>query len=567
MVPVKPVRVMDHSQHHNEGTGLKMSSADILIFDVGSTCTKVTAFALEKNAGHCKFRMLGRGQDSTTVEDIEKGLIAARKSLENQNITISSDAIILSSCSAAGGLRMVAMGYMPRVTVKASKEVAMNSGARVLEVLSSAEPSEFRCEVLQEIRPDIILLTGGTDGGNTEAIVEHAEIVVQAVSEAGKYTRTSPWKPVVIIGGNMESQGPTTKILRDAGIDVWRVPNILPNIHELRVLPAREAIHEQFIKQITRAPGLAKLNSMVQDGKVVPTPGAVLMSAELLSNGTKDSDGAGSLMIVDLGGATTDVHSIIPELAQLAIEERGLIVSNEKQMSFRTVEGNLGMRVSACGIIDTLGPRNVLACADPDELNAALGLEKGASIPAEQLESLYNQLRNHAEMLEKSPQTIIPEGSGLLAAFDTALATAAVAVGIRRHAGRKADADPEMGIATGMPVGRDTRSIRTIIAVGGIFTHSSRERSMGILQRAFASPGMSLLPVNPQFIIDGQYQLYTLGMLSSVNAEAALDYGLNTFALQRQPNALHRLLPLQPKTCPQVCPSMNGSKEQKDSQG
>ena len=98
----------------------------------------------------------------------------------------------------------------------------------------------------------------------------------------------------------------------------------------------------------------------ITNDKIIPTPGAVLLGAELLAKGVYEEKGLGDLAVVDIGGATTDVHSVIPSLEKLENEEKGLIVSNEKQVSYRTVEGNLGMRVSALGIVDAVGSRSIL---------------------------------------------------------------------------------------------------------------------------------------------------------------------------------------------------------------
>ena len=111
-------------------------------------------------------------------------------------------------------------------------------------------------------------------------------------------------------------------------------------------------IHEQFIRQITRARGLMEFQTGLTDKVVVPTPGAVLLASELLAKGSYEQEGIGSVILVDIGGATTDIHSALPELENLTIEERGLIINNEKQFSYRTVEGNLGLRVSAMTFTD-----------------------------------------------------------------------------------------------------------------------------------------------------------------------------------------------------------------------
>ena len=136
--------------------------ANILVYDIGSTYTKAAAFS---DAGG-KLAYLGRGQSPTTLANVLEGTRGAEEALRGQGIMFAPNLRRYSSCSAAGGLRMVALGYMPRVTVKAAKEVAMTAGARVMQVVSADEPLSFRREVLREIDPDIILLSCGPDGGD-----------------------------------------------------------------------------------------------------------------------------------------------------------------------------------------------------------------------------------------------------------------------------------------------------------------------------------------------------------------------------------------------------------------
>ncbi|MGE4536280.1 MAG: glutamate mutase L [Desulfovibrio sp.] len=499
-----------------------MTSDQVLVFDVGSTFTKVVAFCLGRELTYS-----GRAQAPTTVSAIEAGLAQAEGALD---VAVSPEAKRYASSSAAGGLRMVALGYMPRVTAKAAKEVARSAGARVLEVLSCEDDADYRVEVLREIRPDIVLLTGGTDGGDSESLPENAGVIAQAVAAVTRHGKgPTPWTPMVILAGNREGQAAAAATLAQAGIAFLRVPNILPTIHELNVQPAREAIHAQFIRQITKAPGLSRLLELVEGGKVLPTPGAVLLGAELLAKGTHTEPGVGNLMVVDIGGATTDIHSVIPDLESLSIEERGLIVSNEKQISCRTVEGNLGLRVSACGIVDTLGAKKVLAYGDPADFATALGVE---NLSPEAWTGLETRLEAFTQHLEAHPETVIPEGPSLEAAFETALATAAIAVALRRHAGTiAAECNPVLGISPGMPTGRDTRMVTTVLAVGGIFCHASPARGRAILQRAFADPGLSLLPQNPAFFLDTDYFLYALGVLGQTHADAVLRFGKHAFDL------------------------------------
>lgn len=465
--------------------------ANIIVFDVGSTYTKAAAFRLD----HGKFTFLGRGQSPTTLHDIMEGAGKAQEAIRAQGVEFDELCKRYSSCSAAGGLRMVALGYMPRVTAKAAKEVAMTAGARVMQVVSSEEPLDYRKEVLMEINPDIILLSGGTDGGDETCAMENAEMICSLHSKA-----------TVIVACNKYAQVPVAELFDRNGIRYVRVPNIMPTIHDLNVKPAREAIHEEFIKQITRAKGLLEFRDSLADATVVPTPGAVLLASELLARGTYDQEGVGSLILIDLGGATTDIHSALPELEKLAIEERGLVINNEKQFSYRTVEGNLGLRVSATGIPEAVGPKAIIRAMDlecdvtPDEVTA------------------------FAAKLEAHPD-YIPQGEKEQS-MERAMATCAISTALRRHAGHYAEvADPVMGIMAGAAMGRDLRNVEKVLCVGGIFVHSDKEKALGMVERCFEEPGISLLPINlPKVILDRSYLLYAMGVLGKHYPDAALSF-------------------------------------------
>ena len=465
--------------------------ANIIVYDIGSTYTKAAALCLENE----KLSFLGRGQSPTTLENIREGAEKAEAAIRSQGIEIAEDVKRYSSCSAAGGLRMVAMGYMPRVTAKAAKEVAMTAGARVMEVVSADEPPEFREEVLREIRPDIILLSGGTDGGDMANVLENADII-SAVRGEG----------TVILASNKFAQREAAERLKGAEIPCIRVPNILPTIHELNVKPARLAIHDQFINQITRAKGLKEFRDTLADQTVIPTPGAVLLASELLAKGSYEQEGVGGVILVDIGGATTDIHSALPELIDMDIEERGLVISHEKQFSFRTVEGNLGLRVSATGIPEAVGPKAILRALDKD------------------LDLSPQDVLDYTETLE-AHNDHIPQNE-TEGALDRALARCAVDVALRRHAGFYAkEADPIMGIMAGAPMGRDLRNVRQVLCVGGVFHHCSGEDRLNIVRKTFEDPGISLLPLEePDIWFDEDYVLYAMGVLARHYPEEVLRY-------------------------------------------
>jgi uncharacterized protein (TIGR01319 family) len=463
-----------------------MNMFDYLIIDIGSTYTKQRLFK--------DFDLIASVQSPTTVEHVLNGINNGQGQIKEK---LGIDKIIahhvLSSSSAAGGLRMVAIGFMMRVTAKAAKEVAMNSGSKILEILSNEDHSDYKVQVLREIKPDIILLAGGTDGGDEESILNNAALIVE-----------SNVKATVVLAGNLYAQRKVANILRDGGIAYIRVPNIMPTIHELRVKEAREVIHKEFIKQITKAQGLNALQQIITNDKIIPTPGSVLMAAELLAKGTYSIKGLGSLIVVDLGGATTDVHSVIPEYDELDSEERGLVVTNEKQVSYRTVEGNIGMRVSAMGVLDAVDPRLILGKRG---LNTSDVLERFLNY-CEMLEE------HHGYLAQNSEQEI----------FDELIAQTAIEIALKRHAGRIAtETDAIRGYLPGMPMGRDLRMVKTIIGVGGVFAHSKTEKSEYIISEALRETGAYLLPKNPQIIIDQSYLLFAAGCINEVDADYAME--------------------------------------------
>lgn len=469
-----------------------MSNFDFLIIDIGSTYTKQRLFKDKQLAASI--------QSATTIEDVQRGIDNGNDEIKNilgvESFEVSN---VLASSSAAGGLKMVAMGYMARVTAKAAKEVAMNSGAKILEIISNEDPPEYRIQIIKETNPDIILLAGGTDFGDENSLIENAKLLASCDTKA-----------VVVIAGNIMAQKKVEQILREANISCERVSNIMPTIHQLKVDEARDVIHKEFIKQITKAQGLSVLTSRITNDKIVPTPGAVLMATELLAKGVYNKKGLGEVIVVDLGGATTDVHSVMPRLSELKDEEIGLIVSNEKQMSYRTVEGNLGLRISAMGVLETVNPKLILQ-------------KKGLS-SADNLDEFIQ----YCQHLEEKPMHLPKNHKEY--EFDTYIAETAIEVALKRHAGYiSTNYDPVTGITPGMPVGRDLRNVETVIAVGGIFAHRTVEEGKQIILNALRERGVSLLPKEPEVLIDTNYLLYTGGIIAQMDEEYAFDVLINQF--------------------------------------
>ncbi|HHX38235.1 MAG TPA: glutamate mutase, partial [Clostridiaceae bacterium] len=470
--------------------------ANIIVYDVGSTYTKAVAFALNED----RLDFLGRAQSPTTLDGIMQGVGKATDRVTAQGIEITEDVKYYATCSAAGGLRMVAMGFMPRVTAKAAKEVAMSAGARVLEVISHEDSPTFRLEILREIQPDIVLLAGGTDGGETESAVENARLIVEAELDC-----------MVVVACNKEAQPAVVEELNNSNINFVVCPNIMPTIHKLNVTAARAAIHHEFIKQLTKASGLQELVDLVEDHEIRPTPGAVLMAGELWANGTRNHEGMGDVLMIDVGGATTDIHSVLPGIADMRDEEIGLIINNEKQASYRTVEGNLGMRVSATGIVDAVGAESL------EQL--VKNLDPNNEIEFESLDKIEEYAR------VREDQTALIAADTMEDKLDQALAIAAIHVALKRHAGHIVqEYNPETGILPGFPVGRDLRKVKLVLGIGGMFANHEEVFNQKTLELAFSDAGSSLFPLEPQFFFDKYYLVFALGTLGLYYPDAVFNF-------------------------------------------
>ena len=260
----------------------------------------------------------------------------------------------LSSSSAAGGLGMVTIGLIPELSAEAARRAALGAGAKVIKVyafrLSGKEIQE-----LESLNPDILLLAGGTDGGNADVILENAK----------KLALSRVHCPIVI-AGNKVAADEVNAILSAAGKPTLVTDNVMPEVNVLNVEPAREMIRRVFIERIIEAKGLKRAEAFVE-GILMPTPTAVLKAARLLSQGTPREKGLGDLVIVDIGGATTDVHSIgLGSPCQAGFIFKGL----PEPLAKRTVEGDLGIRYNATSILCLRGPERLLsnACLETDRL-------------------------------------------------------------------------------------------------------------------------------------------------------------------------------------------------------
>ena len=308
---------------------------NILLIDFGSTYTKLTAVDVESEV------ILGTASSFTTIEtDINNGLKNGMAMLEHKTGKLEYEACYACS-SAAGGLRMVTSGLVPELTGEAAKLASLGAGAKVVGIYAF-QLTEDDIEDIKKLNPDIFLLVGGTDGGNTECILHNAKMIAEM----------KPDFPIVI-AGNRNAARECERIL--AGFETHVCPNVMPKFGKLEIEPTQKKIREIFLNRIIQAKGLSRAAELLSD-IMMPTPAAVLQAMELLSQGTENERGIGDLVAVDVGGATTDVYSIADGMPEhMNTVYKGLPEPYAK----RTVEGDIGMRYSIQGIVDVAGIRRI----------------------------------------------------------------------------------------------------------------------------------------------------------------------------------------------------------------
>lgn len=446
-----------------------------LLIDFGSTFTKILAIDLAAE------EILAYSQSCTTVEkDIMVGLRRALDLLPPP-LRNGPHECKLASSSAAGGLRMVSIGLVPQLSAEAAERAALGAGAKVIKVFSHRLSAKELKEV-EEISPDILLLVGGTDGGNSEVIIENARRLSQ-----------SRLLCPILIAGNKAAADEVDSILSAAGKITLMTENVMPEVNVLNVEPARAMIRKVFIERIIEAKGLKKAEDFVE-GILMPTPTAVLRAAQLLSQGTATEQGLGDLVIVDVGGATTDVHSIgMGNSVRAGVVRKGL----PEPLAKRTVEGDLGIRYNAASILKLCGRERIMKNARFSHANLS-----------QELESL-SMCVGHLPQSEEEKD------------LDFALAACAAQAAMERHAGTiEALWGPQGQFF--LQYGKDLTRIEHLIGTGGIFIHHPKANE--ILKKTLFSPEepFSLRPTNPALYTDVGYCLSAVGLLADRFPETAL---------------------------------------------
>jgi len=445
---------------------------DVLVAEIGSTTTVVNAFDQLETDNPV---FLAQGQAPTSVKegDVNIGLQAAIEDMK-KNLHIENEDInykhMLATSSAAGGLRMTVHGLVYDMTVKAAKEAALGAGANI-HLVTSGKLTKVDMLKIDKIKPNIILIAGGVDYGERETAIYNSEIIA-----------ASDLDIPVIYAGNSAVQDDVKLIFeaysKEKNLHI--VPNVYPKIDILNIEPTREVIQNVFEKHIIEAKGMEKIREMV-NGTIIPTPGAVMKASKILK------DEIGDLVTIDVGGATTDIHSVTE-----GTEKVQKVLVEPEPIAKRTVEGDLGVFINKKNVAEMIKIKR---------------LEKELDMTSEEIEEFINS------------DIAIPE-SEKHKRFIERLTKEAVIVSINRHAGGYRTYFG--GKSQTLAFGKDLTAVKWIIGTGGALTRlPAREKILSEI--ALSNKGDKLLPTaEAKILIDNDYIMASLGVLSSLYKEASI---------------------------------------------
>ena len=447
----------------------------VALADFGSTYTKVRL--VDPDEG----RLLARAEAPTSIgTDLMEGYAAALKAATDAAEGPVAIEEQMAVSSAGGGLRVAAVGLVADMTAAAARQAALNAGARV-EVVLAGSLGEEQLDELQAARPEIVLFAGGTDGGQADLVVENARRLASRKLEG-----------YVVVACNADVAEEAARLLRASGIEAEVAANVMPALGRLEIDSAREAILRAFLDHVIGGKGLSAGGEFERMVKM-PTPEAVLEATRLLARGTDTQPGVGDLVVVDIGGATTDVHSDRAAEAATPGIEAPLLPSPP---TLRTVEGDLGLRAGAPGVL----------AVDRRWIEAELELGEEA-------------IRRAVSYRAGCPEWI-PADPGE-ARFDGLLAIACATHAVTRHCGTMLLSRSEAGPPTLVREGPDLREVARVLGTGGVFAH--RGDGEWVLREALARRApRSLAPRDAEIGIDRNYILAAAGLLATQDPDAAL---------------------------------------------
>lgn len=450
-----------------------------LLVDFGSTYTKLTAVDLKNET------IVGTSKASTTVQtNVLEGYDKALDRLLRDHPEIDSVSDISACSSAAGGLKMAAIGLVEELTVEAAKRACLGAGA-IVDLVFSHHLTKREMKKLAETPIDIILLAGGTDGGNQECIIHNA-----------KKLRELDLDIPIIVAGNKDANDVIDDIFVGAKFEYHIVKNVMPKLKVLDVEEAKHGIRQIFISKIIEAKGIKKAEKKIGE-IIMPTPEAVLIAAELLSKGFEEVEGYGELMVIDIGGATTDVHTIgegYPKRTEVIM--KGL----QEPFAKRTVEGDLGMRYSANAILSTVSSYEFKQYFDEDD---------------KWEHDIEKSIKRRRENTDFLPTNKHEED------FDNAIAKICCDVSISRHVGHIEVVYTPLG-SMYYQTGKDLSDIKYVIGTGGVLISNKDAKKILRQVNKKSNKALELRPNNPSYLLDKSYILASMGLLGQKYPKLAL---------------------------------------------
>jgi len=426
----------------------------VLCVDFGSTFTK--AVLLDPADGS----PLANASVPTTVStDVLDGYRSIRESLAAQGFPDADD--VLACSSAGGGLRLAVVGYERSVTAEAGHRVGLSAGAKVVQVVAGPMTTA-QVVTLRAARPDVILLVGGTDGGNADVLLHNGSRLAKARLGAA-----------VVVAGNVEVRAELASSLESTGRRFVLTDNVLPQIGVINPNGARAAIRQVFLRHVIGGKGLSKgpeFAAMV----CAATPDAMLRGVETLAAATD-----GDVLVFDIGGATTDVYSVISPEDEDAVLRKDVV---PQLWHARTVEGDLGMRWNAAGAAEAATVEHLVFGSD------------------------LARLRSWAARMEADP-AYLPMGAGEVE-LDLTLARVAALTAVRRHARPSTPGDPARPLAR----------LAHVVGSGGVLRHSPKASQDNVL-RAVTSDfaGGWKVPTKARTAVDSEYLLFAAGLLADAD--------------------------------------------------
>ncbi len=449
-----------------------------ILLDFGSTYTKVVCVDLSQR------KVILTDKFPSTVHTdagiaLKQCFDVAEKALGKKAF---EEALKLSSSSAAGGLRIAVSGLSESLSMKAGRNASFGAGGKVVYTGTG----KLTPEDIEEIKisdAEILLLCGGYEGGNYAHILHNAELL-----------SSSELNIPVIYAGNSYVMKEVRRLFLSRGKECFTAENMMPDVGILNIESTVDIIRDLFMSRITGMNGVGAVKAAV-NGQIVPTPAAVLSAGELLFYGSKGNPGIGPYMMLDIGGATTDVYSFAENRSYKGAKYIGAPEPDSK----RTVEGDMGMRESSSCLLKEVGLKNFAAVC---------GLQERIIETAIQRRTVEREYIACGEEEKR---------------IDLEIAENAVRISARRHSGnvKKEFYDGCRLVQRG----KNLTEIRTVIGTGGILVNNPQEISERILKNTellSQETGRILLPEKVTPFVDRDYIFFAAGLLREYDEEAAL---------------------------------------------